>query len=256
MRPLVAFLLLTACSCSPDSPDTTDTDVVDTEDTDVSWVAPDAGVITLETRDGVTLEADYLPAPTEGAPAVVLLHMIPPSNTRADWPASFRDQLTAKGWSVLAVDRRGAGGSGGIASEAYTGEKGRYDVEACAKRLAEDGYGELVILGASNGTTSMIDYAVWAPSEGLPEPVGLAFLSGGSYTEAQTAMEDVPKVPMAFLYPPAESDWPEAQQPLDPGTWSFTSYEGGDHGTRLFTTEVDARVQADLVAFIEGVVAD
>jgi len=221
-----------------------------TEDTEPPWVAPEGGVISLVTQDEVTLAADYHPVDTEGAPAVILLHMIPPSNTRADWPLTFRERLVAQGITVLSVDRRGAGDSEGVASEAYTGPNGKLDVEACASRLRDDGYGSLAIIGASNGTTSMIDYAAWAGEQGLPEPVALAYMSGGAYTTAQTSMADVPDVPAFFLYPPSESAWPEAQQSHDPGTWRFESYEGGAHGTRMFTTSVNEQVQEDLEGWL------
>lgn len=247
---LIPLLLVVACGAdTPTNNDTTETDPV-------AWSAPESGVIQLTTRDDVTLEADYQAAASEGAPAVILVHMIPPSNTRADWPQAFRDQLHAKGWTILNLDRRGAGGSGGVAQDAYQGEAGKYDVEAAAKKIAADGYGKIAILGASNGTTSMIDYAAWASSEGLPEPVGLGFLSGGAYTETQTAMSTVPKVPAAFLYPPNESAWPEAQRGLDPVSWTFTAYAQGAHGTRLFTTGERDAVTADLDAFLTGVLSE
>lgn len=246
MRALLIPLALAACASEP-------TPSVDPTDDVAGWTAPDSGVITLTTRDDVTLEADYQAASTEGASAVILLHMIPPGNTRTGWPEAFRNSLHAEGWTILNLDRRGAGGSGGVATEAYQGEKGRYDVEAAAKKIAADGYGKIAILGASNGTTSMIDYASWAASEGLPEPVGLGYLSGGAYTETQTAMADVPKVPAAFLYPPSEAAWPDAQKPLDPGSWSFTAYDQGAHGTRLFTTAENEAVSADLLTFLKGV---
>jgi pimeloyl-ACP methyl ester carboxylesterase len=233
-------VLALALGCSSDAPG----------DTAAQWDAPSGGVLRLDARDGVKLEADYLPADREGAPSVLLLHMVPPSNTRADWPPSLRERFAARGWTVVAIDRRGAGGSEGDPVEAYTGEKGKFDVEPFARRVVDDGFGPLAILGASNGTTSMIDYAAWAPDVGLPEPVALGFLSGGSYTENQTWMSEVPAVPMSFLYPPDEAAWPDAQRELDPGSWSFKAYEGGAHGTRLFTSAVDAEVQADLEAFL------
>jgi pimeloyl-ACP methyl ester carboxylesterase len=242
---ILALTLAMACTTSSDD------DVVDSPGVEPEWMAPDGGVITVETRDGVTLEADYLPSATQG-PAIVLLHMIPPGNTRADWPDSFQEALGAQGWSVMAVDRRGAGGSGGEAVDAYQGEAGKYDVEACVKKLVEDGYTQVAIIGASNGTTSMVDYAVWAEGEGLPVPLGLAYMSGGGYTETQNQMEDVPKVPMAFLYPPNEADWPEGQQSLDPGTWVWHSYADGQHGTRLFDTPDAAQVETDLLAFTDS----
>ncbi len=213
---------------------------------------PSPGAIALRTRDGVTLAADYYPASSPGRPAVLLLHMIPPSNDRTNWPADFIEALRSRDWSVLAVDRRGAGDSGGDPEDAYTGESGRYDVEACTKRLAGDGASSLAIIGASNGTTSMIDYAAWAPGEGLMAPAALGYMTGGTYTENQTPVESVPAVPAIFTYSSAEAAWSVEQQPLDPGTWSFREYPRGDHGTRMF--QAAPEVGADLLGFLEGAI--
>lgn len=207
---------------------------------------PGAGVITLEARDGTTLEADYYPQP-EPSPGMVLLHMVPPSNDRTNWPSDFVQRMYDLGYSLLVVDRRGAGGSEGDPAEAYEGPKGRTDVEACAVRLTADGYGPLAIVGASNGTTSMVDYAIWAPSQGLPAPVALGFMTGGAYTENNEAMTDLPAIPAVFTYSTAERDWSEAQRPLDPGTWTFLEYADGDHGTRMF--DAVPTVTDDLASF-------
>lgn len=247
MRALVlAIALATACSADPEPTDTA-TDTSDTAEAE----APDAVVISLQTRDGVTLAADYHALGASSGPGVVLVHMIPP-NSRGDWPVAFRERLVDSGWAVVNIDRRGAGESEGVAEESYQGPNGKYDVEAAVKHLQSEGYGPIAILGASNGTTSMIDYAAWAGGEGLPEPAAMAFLSGGSYTEAQTAMSAVPRVPAAFLYPPNEAAWSEAQQEGAPDTWTFTAYPEGAHGTRLFTTSENEAVQSDLVQFLEG----
>jgi len=228
--------------------DVTDTDGATDETDPTDETTTDGGTIELTTRDGVALVADYYPAASEGRPAVVLLHMIPPGNDRTGWPIDFIEALNANDWSVIAVDRRGAGDSNGVAEDAYTGEWGRYDVEACAERLRADGAGALAIIGASNGTTSMIDYAVWAPGEGLPEVAALGFMTGGSYTETQTTMESLPGVPSAFTYSTAEAAWSVDQQPLDPGSWSFLEYASGDHGTRMF--DAAPEVADDLETFL------
>jgi hypothetical protein len=148
---------------------------------------------------------------------------------------------------VLVVDRRGAGGSEGEPVDAYEGPKGRNDVEACVVRLTEDGYGPISLIGASNGTTSMVDYAIWAPSQALPAPVALGFMTGGTYTENNNPMADLPQLPAVFTFSTAERDWSEAQRPLDPGSWIFHEYADGDHGTRMFTA--DPTVTDDLVTF-------
>jgi hypothetical protein len=214
------------------------------------WTAPQGGVIELGTRDDLTLVADYYPAPEESAPAVVLLHMYATYYDRTDWPLEFIDGLHAAGLTVLVPDRRGAGDSEGDSEESWDGEKGKWDVEACTLRLAEDGYGALALVGASNGTTSMIDYAAWAPTEGLPEPVALGFMTGGSYTEANTSMEDVPGLPALFVYGSEEATWSVAQQDLDPGSWTFVQYEDGGHGVFLF--ETNPEVADELQGFLLG----
>ncbi|CAN0456246.1 unnamed protein product, partial [Ectocarpus fasciculatus] len=87
--------------------------------------------ISLETRDGVALVADYYPAEAAGASALLLLHMNPSGGfTRADWPSDLIGPFVDDGWTVLNLDRRGSGGSDGAARDAHTGEWGRYDVEA------------------------------------------------------------------------------------------------------------------------------
>ena len=244
---IVSLSLLFACGANPTQSDQDLPQVEETDDDGTPrWSA--AGEVSLTTRDGVTLAADWYPSATEGQPVVVLLHMTPagPWN-RTDWPVEFIETLNAHDWSVLAVDRRGAGESGGEGKDAYDGEAGRYDVEACVKYAADEGAGAVGLIGASNGTTSMIDYAAWSGGEGLPEAVALAYLSGGTYTENQTAMADVPQIPMFFGYPTSERSWPENQKGLDPGSWQFHEYDGSAHGTKLFAD--GTTVAADLDAF-------
>ena len=210
----------------------------------------------MQTRDGVALEADVRDAPGPGAPAVLLLHMIPPRFDRSGWPPDLRAALHARGWTVMAIDRRGAGRSGGDAKEAYTGELGKWDVEAAIRSLDAAGVGPIVVIGASNGTTSMIDYTAWAAANGARMPAGLGYLSGGPYTENQTRVADLPKLPSAFFYPTSETAWSEAQRAHAAEGWSFHRYDPGDHGTKLFATADGAKVRDDLVAFVAGVVGD
>ncbi len=69
----------------------------------------------------------------------------------------------------------------------------------------------------------------------------------------QTKMAELPNVPSVFTYSTVEDDWSEAQQALDPGSWSFLEYEGGDHGTRMF--DAKPRVVRDLVDFFRPILA-
>lgn len=240
----MTLLMMLACGEKDDVPDDTEA-VVDTEAT---WAMPEGGVIELTTSDEVTLVADYYPVDAQGAPAVVLLHMIPPTWDRTSWPQDFIGMLTDQGWTVLVPDRRGAGDSGGKAQDAYNGPKGKYDAEACVRRLMDDGYGDVAIIGASNGTTTTLDYTLWAGEAQLPTPVALGFMTGGGYTEGQSSMSDLGEIPSIFTYSTAERAWSVEQQDLGRSSWVFKEYEGGAHGTQMFNSKPE--VKDDLVAFL------
>lgn len=241
MRPIpvlgIALATLLLAACSKDDPEATDTEPPPPP--------PTGGVVTLQTDDGLALQADSYPLDA-GAPGIVLLHMVPP-NHRGDWPRRFINGLNDAGWAVLNVDRRGAGDSEGNGADA-AGPDGRLDADAAVRHMVADGFGPIAIIGASNGTTSMIDYVDWAPGQGRTVPVALGFMTGGGYTEQNgTDMAAMTSLPAVFTYSTAERDWSEDQRGLDPGTWVFHEYAGGDHGTRMF--DAAPEVVDDLVAF-------
>ena len=221
-------------------------------DTDAGPGPTPSGEVALETADGVALVADWYPASRPDRPAVLLLHMIPPSWDRSSWPGAFISALQAEDWAVLVVDRRGAGGSGGAARDAYEGPGGQRDVDACVEFLGAEGADALAIIGASNGTTSMVDFVVGTGDGGALVPAAIAFMTGGTYTENQHAMAEVAAigVPAMFTYSTAERAWSVDQMPLDPGGWAFEEYASGDHGTKMF--DAAPEVGADLVGFLGG----
>ncbi len=134
----------------------------------------------------------------------------------------------------------------------YTGPNGTYDALACVEALTGRGYRKIAMIGASNGTTTVIDYAMWAldQQDGIPVSA-MGFMTGGDDTELQTAMEDVPAVPAIFTYSTAERGWSVQQQGLHDEVWVFEEYANGDHGTRMF--EARPEVTDDLVAFFASV---
>lgn len=205
-------------------------------------------VVSLETADGLTLEADAYPGP-QGGPGVVLLHMNPVHYDRTGWPQSFAESLVADGWTVLVPDRRGAGGSEGEPEAAY-GPDGVYDVRAAVDWLRDEGAPEIALVAASNGSTSALDYAVTASEAGYPAPIAQAWLSPGDYTETNHTMSELSQARLFLGYPPEEAGWPEDQRSLDPGTWTFRVYDGGEHGTLLFASNPE--VADDLRAFLGG----
>ena len=195
--------------------------------------------VAFDTTDGVTLAADFHPA--AGGRAAVLLHMIPPSNTRRNYPPEFIDALVERGFSVLNVDRRGAGDSGGIAREAYEGPAGKLDARAAVGFLldSECGIGaeSIAIVGASNGTTTAFDYAASDAPEDTP-PAALVFLTGGNYTENQTDLtverDRLAQTPILFAFSTQERAWSAGFIPSAPDAWRFEEFDPGDHGTRMF----------------------
>jgi uncharacterized protein len=69
--------------------------------------------VTLPATDGITLAGQFYETASRPAPGVVLVHM--QSRTRADWD-EVAQQLEAAGMTVLAIDLRGHGASGGAAA--------------------------------------------------------------------------------------------------------------------------------------------
>ena len=228
--------------------------IVDTE-----CVAAGPQARTLTTEDGVELIADLYTTGTVGDPGVILLHMIPPSNTKDNYPATFIEPLVARGLQVINVNRRGAPGSGGVASDAYLGDNGKYDALAARDFLVghpcavpSDAIG---VIGASNGTTTALDFAVYAAERAeIDQPAAMVFLSGGSYTENQhtvaESLAQLSAVPVHFAFPSAEAAWNRDIEALGVGAWSFVEYNPGDHGTRL----LDAAPTSgpDAIDFLDG----
>ena len=200
-----------------------------------------AGVM-LTTEDGVELEADLYLSGRSGGPGVVLLHMIPPGNDKSNFTPEFIGALTGAGYTVLNVNRRGAGNSGGTAKEAYEGDKGRLDAVAAHAFLTESACavpaGGIGFVGASNGTTTALDFAVAAAEDSRP-PV-IVFLSPGPYTENQSEVADIAATRVFFGYPDSEAQWPQSVRPSDAGNWTFKEYDGGKHGSRLFETHPES----------------
>lgn len=217
----------------------------------------DPEVVTFRTEDGVELEAAFFAAPTTGRPAVVLFHMIPPSNTRANYRRPFIDQLVTQCINVLNVDRRGAGGSGGVAGEAYEGPGGASDARAAFDFLltheAAPSPTRMAMVGASNGTTSLNDYAsLDTPPASL---VAAVLLSGGGYTENQHSMAEsgLRGLPALFVYPASEAAWNNGVEENTEPAWRFMSHTASAHGTRMLDDEAAASaVVAFLTEFLVG----
>ena len=258
----IGFLLFSLVGCPTTGSD--DDDSGDDDDAVTSACGDDESVVTFTTEDDVTLEADWRPGTAPDQGVVILFHMIPPSNDRTGYPERVRDAFAAEGVAVLNVDRRGAGGSGGDAEDAYLGEGGLLDVEAAVSFALDPARGcdvdpdKVVLVGASNGTTSVYDYVVAGDAE-LPFPAAVIFMSPGTYTEAQYALEPNQddrqwslSFPILWLHPtnePYSLDFvPDA-----PGAWRFVE-RGTQHGTRMFDgAQLEDDTVADMRAWIGAV---
>ena len=229
--------------------------------TDPSDVACDGEEVVVEitTADGVKLRADLWPGPAANRPVVVLFHMKPPSYDRSNYPKRIREALAAKGVTVLNVDRRGGGQSAGVAEEAYEGPGALADMEAAVQFLSDTSLGcavdtsKVMLVGASNGTTSALDYTV-AHDTSLAHPAALVWMSPGEYTQNQNAVADhrvaLEALPLLWLYPATE-DWSGAFVATAPVSWRFVE-RGEEHGTKMFDEgELEAATLADLLDWMD-----
>ncbi len=211
-------------------------------------------VVEVPTSDGLKLSGDLCRARGTGGPVVILLHMIPPHHDRTNYPEDFRLMLAETGMTVLSIDRRGAGKSGGVAKEAYTGPKGKLDVAAALAFLAEradTAPSQWGCVGASNGTTSCLDFAIHAAAtEGVTPPQAMVFMTGGSYTETNNKLAGsaATSVPILFTYDAGEAEWSVAQKDLGGTGWAWRMYEPGGHGTKVFGTNPGAK--GDIMRFL------
>ena len=97
-----------------------------------------ADTVSIITSDDLCLVADHYRG-DEGAPAVVLLHMTPTAWDPPGWSVDFQRRLYGLGWSVLNLDRQGAGDSEGGVRDAFEGPGGALDVQAAFDYLGAEG---------------------------------------------------------------------------------------------------------------------
>jgi len=125
-------------------------------------VVPGFGVaahdVRFTTRDGIALAASYLQGPADG-PAVVLAHGFG-SHRRKPAYALLAEHLSAVA-TVLTVDLRGHGGSGGFST---LGLSETLDVAASAAWLRRRGHDWAGLIGVSMGATAVLRCAGTAPA--------------------------------------------------------------------------------------------
>lgn len=280
MRTSWRLLVLAALACGApaegDPAGDTETDAVDDTDPADTDTPPDTTAdaacgaaeveVAFDTTDGVRLVADWRPASTAGGPALVLFHMVPPANDRTNYPPRVREALHAKGWSILNVDRRGAGDSGGDVTQATGDPQARLDLEAAVRWLLDPGRAcavdpeALVFVGASNGTTALFDYAL-DHDPALPLPASMVYLSPGTYTiqhhgasKAELGSTWRIQLPILWLYPSTEPFSLDFVADA-PGAWEFVE-RGTEHGARMFDGgSLERQTLDDLTRYVGAALA-
>jgi alpha-beta hydrolase superfamily lysophospholipase len=156
--------------------------------------------VTFSAADGTTLAGMYFEAAERPAPGVVLVHML--GRTHADW-SPLAERLQAVGVTVLAVDLRGHGGSGGdarafsaMASDlrsALSWLQSRSDVRPAALGLAGASLGANLALIAAAQNPSVRALAMLSPSldyRGVRIDVSLLRKYGGRPAWLAASAED------------------------------------------------------------------
>jgi pimeloyl-ACP methyl ester carboxylesterase len=177
-----------------------------------------------------------------GSTWVVLGHMFPAD--RSSWNL-IATELSAAGYSVLAYDNRGYGGS--------TGTKEPFalvdDARAAIEFARTGGAGVIVYGGASmNGATAMI--------VGATEDVGAVFMLSavGSFPSVEDAESYLPQIAVPIYFFAAYDDGTAADDvsmtftALAP-TAQATYFQVGGHGTDMYPT--NPGLMLDLLAFLE-----
>lgn len=226
-------------------------------------------VVTFDTSDGVTIEADWYPAKvddSEKSPAAILIHMYPAK--RDSWKPLVPLLRKRLGISVLAYDIRGTGGSIKPAEreleKGYQGPDPAHfadawkDAEAAYQWLAKQDFvdtDKVILIGASVGCSISIDFA-----QREPKIQGVACLSPGTnYMDIDTLahIKEVKNAKVLLIAPKGEYDAVEAIIEAGKGTAKVKGkqYPGDkeNHGTRMFDAEYGSKVKQRLMRFARGV---
>lgn len=194
--------------------------------------------VALTAGDGTSLSAELYDASNRPAPGVVLVHML--SRTRADWDG-FANALQDAGFTALAIDLRGHGGSAGSAQRLTDMVQ---DVRAAAQWLsARPGVrpGAIAIVGASLGANLAL-----LASVDLPVVRALALLSPSlDYRGVRVDATVLKKLGGRPIWMAASTDDPLALRTLkelstEPsGPREQRLVEGQAHGTQLLGASPD-----------------
>jgi pimeloyl-ACP methyl ester carboxylesterase len=202
--------------------------------------APQSDVVTLTAPDGLTLYADYYALPDsmvseDGAPAVLLLHMI--GARRESWEPLIVP-LQASGYQILAPDMRGFGETGGAQDYPLAQEDAGLWLDWLSVQDGVDS-SAIGIVGASIGA----NYALLVCAETDSCVTAVALSPGLDYRGVQP--ESAFAAGLADRSVLLLGSWNDGASARDVftlaaagrGEIGMRMYPGSAHGTALFSTE-------------------
>ncbi len=182
--------------------------------------------VTIRTRDGIALAGSYLPGrahDAEDSPAVVLAHGFG-GHRRKPAYAYLAERLSDSA-SVLAIDMRGHGQSGG---DSTLGLAETLDVAAAAAELRRRGHRWVALLGVSMGATAVLRLSGTAPPAAYDAVCTISAVSRWGLRDS-AAMEHVTKAVTIAAYRRAYRAilgvriavraWPDASPGADTASW-------------------------------------
>jgi dienelactone hydrolase len=212
---------------------------------------PAPRVVDLTAADGTKLKATFFSAGKAG-PGVLLLHQC--NLQRKGWDG-LAAQLATAGISVLTLDFRGFGESGGPPAKdlpqadflKFVHEKFPPDVEVAFSYLVAQPGVDKRVLGAG-GASCGVNQAIHLAAR-HPEVKSLVLLSGNADREERAFLANSPKMPL--LLSAAKDDgaavelmeWLYSLSP-NPGS-KLLVYPDGGHGVNIFTAHQE--LQASIV---------
>jgi len=220
-------------------------------------------VVTFETSDGITIEADYYPVkvePNKKTPVAILIHMYPAD--RSSWK-SLVPALRKTGVAALAYDIRGKGGSNKpVDKKLKDGYDNRdpahfkdawKDVEAARTWLGKQeniDVGRTILIGASIGCSIALEQA------SLDSTIkGVVCLSPGENYMGVDSIAHIKKcstVPILLLSPEGEFEALRNLVKASGGRAKARKYPGGreHHGTGMLEAEYGKKVRGRILRFV------
>lgn len=186
--------------------------------------------INLQTEDNLNIVVNFYEADSDKA--VILLHML--GRNKEDW-VNFANTLVKNNYNVLALDFRGHGKSDGDLNKFSEKDFNNMvlDVKEAKSFLTSNGKKEIVIIGASIGANTAMNYAVLDN-----EIKNIVLLSPGLDYRGVKTEDSVKKYKNKILVVSSEDDEYsfESSRTLKSlnKNVELKEYKSGGHGTRMF----------------------